>query len=269
MPAPLDSRPAWQLPRGVTRGLWNYAQADHIARDYDEYFAYNRLFEFDEEVLNRYFREPGTVVDLGCGTGRALVPLARRGFHGIGVDLSLEMLQVVGEKVDEESLPIDRLRANMVELDCLADGIADYSVCLFSTLGMIRGRENRARALGHVRRILKPGGIFIVHIHNFWFNLRDPGGPWWVIKSVLRSSLKRKIEAGDKFFDYRRIPNMFLHVFRRREILGDLRQAGFRIHDLIRLDPRRHRALRYPWLFGDLRANGWIIVCEAAAARSS
>ncbi len=251
MPPSSESRPAWQLPRGVTRGLWDYAHADHIAREYDDYFAGSRLFEFDEEILARSFPQPGVVIDLGCGSGRALVPLARRGYHGIAVDLSLEMLLVVGEKADEESLPIDRLRANMVEMDCLAGGVADYAMCLFSTLGMIRGRANRATALRHVRRILRPGGVFVIHIHNFWYNLYDPGGPWWVLGSVLRSLFSRDFEAGDKFFDYRGVPNMFLHVFRRREILRDLRRAGFRIGEVIRLDARRHCALRRPWLFGD------------------
>jgi SAM-dependent methyltransferase len=256
------ARPSWQLPPGVTRGMWEYAQAEHIARDYDSYFAHNRLFEFDEAVLARHFARPGVVVDLGAGTGRALVPLARRGFHGVAVDLSTEMLDVIGEKAAEEKLRIDRVLANMVELDCLADGMADYCMCLFSTLGMIRGGENRQRALGHVRRILKPGGRFVLHVHNFWYNLRDPGGPWWVLKSVVRALFSRDFEAGDKFFDYRQIPNMYLHVFRRRELLGALRRAGFRVVELIRLDPRRFRALRRPWFFGDLRANGWIVVCE-------
>ncbi len=255
-------RPSWQLPPGVTRGLWEYAQADHIARDYDEYFAYNSLFEFDEEVLARHFTQPGLVVDLGCGTGRALVPLVRRGFRGLAIDLSAEMLAVVGEKAAIDRLPIDRLLANLVELDCLADGVADYCISMFSTLGMIRGQENRRRALSHVRRILKPGGRFVLHVHNFWYNLYDPGGPRWLLKNLLRAGLVRDIDAGDKFFDYRRIPNMFLHVFRGRELRGLLRGAGFQIRQWIPLDPRRTRALRAPWLLESLRANGWIVVCE-------
>jgi len=255
-------RPSWQLPPGVTRGMWEYARTEHIARDYDEYFAFNSLFEFDQEVLNRHFSKPGYVIDLGCGTGRALVPLARRGFRGLAVDLSAEMLAVVGEKAEVEQLPIDRVMANLVDLDCLADGIADYCISMFSTLGMIRGRQNRQRALAHVRRILKPGGLFVLHVHNLWYNLYDPGGPWWLLKNLLRAAVVRDLEAGDKFFDYRQIPNMFLHVFRRRELLGALRQSGFRVREFIPLDPRRHRALARPWLFADLRANGWIVVCE-------
>ena len=110
---------------------------------------------------------------------------------------------------------------------------------------------------------MKPGGLFVLHVHNFWYNLFDPGGPWWVLKSLLRAMLPGEFEAGDKFFDYRQIPNMYLHVFRRRELLAALRHAGFRIVELTRLDPRRVKALRWPWLCGDLRANGWIVVCEA------
>jgi SAM-dependent methyltransferase len=242
--------------------MWDYAHADHIARDYDEYFAYNRLFDFDQEVLRRHFTRPGLVVDLGCGTARALMPLVRGGHRGLAVDLSIEMLAVVGEKAAEEQLPIDRLRANLVELDCLADGIVDYAICMFSTLGMVRGSANRQRMLAHVRRILKPGGVFVLHAHNFWYNLFDPGGPWWVVKSVLAAPFRRDWEVGDKYFDYRRIPNMYLHVFRRRELVRLLRQCGFRVREMIPLDYRRSAPLKRPWLLGNVRANGWIVVCE-------
>jgi SAM-dependent methyltransferase len=242
--------------------MWDYAHADHIARDYDEYFAENRLFEFDEAILRRHFTREGLVVDLGCGTGRALVPLVRAGHRGLAVDLSVEMLSVVGEKAAEEGLPIERVRANLVELDCLADHIAEYAICLFSTLGMIRHSENRRRFVRHIRRMLKPGGVFVLHAHNFWYNLFDPGGPWWVLKSVLAAPFRRDMEIGDKYFDYRRIPNMYLHVFRRRELVGLLQHAGFRIRELIPLDYRRTARLRASWLLGDVRANGWIVVCD-------
>src|SRR6185312_290601 len=106
--APSSDWPSWRLPPGVTRSLWQYAQADHIAKDYDDYFAQNSLFEFDLAVLERHFAKPGLLVDLGCGTGRLLVPFARRGYRGLAVDLSRPMLDVVGEKAAAEQLPIDR-----------------------------------------------------------------------------------------------------------------------------------------------------------------
>ena len=150
-------RPSWQLPTGVTAAAWEYAQTEHIARDYDEYFAFNSLFEFDGEVLNRHFTRPGYVVDLGCGTGRALVPLGATRFPRVG---GRSLGRDAGRRRREsrvEHLPIDRLMANLVDLDCLADNIADYCISMFSTLGMIRRRENRQRALGHVRPAAQAG----------------------------------------------------------------------------------------------------------------
>lgn len=264
-----EHRPQWQLPQGVTRGLWDYVHSEPIAYDYDSYFAYNRLFEFDErvvlnEIQQRQIPQGATIADLGCGTGRALVTLARQGYRGLAIDLSELMLQVVRGKAEAEALPIECLHANWVELDCVADSTVDGAVSLFSTLGMIRGRANRLQALRHTRRILKPRAPFVLHVHNYWYNLYDPGGPWWVLGNLCRATFVRDIEPGDKFFDYRGVPNMFLHVFRWNELKHDLRKAGFRVVRVMPLDPRRHQALRIPWLASRLRANGWIVVCEAA-----
>ena len=255
-------RPHRQLPPGVTRGLWQYAHSEQIAEDYDNYFSENTLFDLDQNMLDQYVQSGRWVVDLGCGTGRALVPLARRGLRGLAVDLSEKMLSIVREKSQIEHLPIQCVRANLVEMDFLAANCVDYAICLFSTLGMIRGRAPRQQMLEHTRRILNPGGLFVLHVHNYWFNLYDPGGPWWLLKNLLRAVFVRDIEPGDSFFTYRGVPNMFLHVFTLGELRRDLRHARFRIKRIIPLDSTRQRPLRWPWLFGQLRANGWILVCQ-------
>ena len=258
--------PEGQLPRGVTRGVWEYVQADHIADRYDDYFALNRLFEFDEQVLERHFCRPGLVIDLGTGTGRALVGLARRGFRGLAVDLSRAMLRIVVEKARLDRLPIQVLQANLVELDCIRSRSFDYAVCLFSTLGMVRGRANRHRLLEHVRRILKPEGIFVLHVHNLCFNLYDPAGRRWLLGHLPAVLRDRRIELGDKCFRYRDIPQMFLHTFTQRELLHALGRAGFRVEELIPLNRSRQRPLAWRWFFGRFRANGWIAVCRPLAA---
>jgi SAM-dependent methyltransferase len=255
-------RPEWLLPEGVPRGAWQYTQSEQIAGEYDDLFAWNHLFEFDEQVLARHFVRPGLVVDLGCGTGRSLIPLARRGFHGLGVDLSPHMLQIVGEKAAAERLPIWRVQANLVELDGLRPESAEYCVCLFSTIGMIQGRQQRHRVLGHAFRLLKPGGLFVVHVHNFWFNLFCDAGRRYLLRHLLQTLVNRDMERGDKYFDFHDIPKMFLHTFSEREFISALTQAGFAIREKVRLNVTRQRPLRCPWLFGALRANGWIVVCQ-------
>lgn len=261
------SSPSWRLPPGVTRGLWEYAHSRQVAESEDAYFAEHRLFAMDEEVIWRHLAmrgfKAGTVVaDLGCGAGRAIVPLARLGLHGLAIDLSLPLLQKVRQKAQAEHLPITCVQANLVELDGIADQSVSVALSLFSTLGMIRGHQHRLQALQHTRRILRPGGVFVLHVHNLWFNLRDPAGPWWVFRQTARAWLLRDSERGGKFFEYRGVPNLFLHVFTIGELRSLLHRAGFRIVEQIPLDERRYRPLKHAWCLGNWRANGWIVVCE-------
>ncbi|WP_442482684.1 class I SAM-dependent methyltransferase [Aeoliella sp. SH292] len=254
--------PHWQLPPGVSHGTWEYTQRDSIADDYDDYFAFNSLFEFDQPLLLEEFQPAGLVADLGCGTARALVPLVEAGHRGLAIDLSDPMLTVVEEKAADGDLDITCLQANLVELtpDLVPDESVDNAMCMFSTLGMIRGHENRQRVMENAFRILKHQGKFVVHVHNFWFNLRDPGGPWWVMRNLIEAPLSKKLEVGDKYFPYRGVPDMYLHVFRARELRKLFTKTGFKIHRWIPLEVTRRHPLRHAWFCPALRANGWIVV---------
>ncbi|MEN1678249.1 MAG: class I SAM-dependent methyltransferase [Planctomycetota bacterium] len=263
MATPLSRTPDWQLPPGVDRGTLDYAHSRAVAEQYDEYHEGNPLFDFEEQLLADEFSPPGVVADLGCGTGRALLPLVRAGHTGLAIDLSEEMLALVREKADYEGLAVRCVQANLVELEAVASESVDYAMCLFSTLGMIRGRSNRRAALGHMRRILRPGGKLVLHGHNFWFNLRDGSGPWWVLRSLGRAAVSKEIEVGDKWYPYRGVPNFFLHVYRARELRADLRAERLILRRWIPLDVSRRHALAKPRLLPSLRANGWLVVCQA------
>ena len=100
-------------------GLWDYIHSRPIADNYDAYFSYNRLFQFDEQVVLCELERPRdrsrlVVADLGCGTGRICDALGRHRIRGLAVDLSEPMLAVVRAKAQQEKLPIDCVRANLV-----------------------------------------------------------------------------------------------------------------------------------------------------------
>lgn len=263
--APSSSKPAWQLPPGVTRGSLDYIESPSIADGYDEDLAFGAEFQFDEQTVQQFVPETGLVADLGCGTGRALLPLIRRGNRGLAVDLSPEMLRIVAEKAERESLAIECLQANLVELDAIGDASVDHAICMFSTLGMIKGADHRQRFLDHAWRILKPGGRFVVHVHNFWFNFFEPGGAWWIAQHLVRAAVTPGLERGDKYYQYRGIPNFFLHVFSRGEFASTLRQSGFQVQRLVPLRMDRQAELPHAWWLGGVRASGWIALCEKPA----
>lgn len=246
-----------QLPEGVPRGVWDYAQLPNIASEYDETFGQHPLFDIDQRILEKALGPIADkrVVDLGCGTGRALRPLVEQGAVGVAVDLSHQMLCEVSKK-----MPAHCVRANLVDLRCFADAQFDHALCLFSTLGMIRGRDNRQRLLNNVRRILKPGGTFVLHVHNAWRNLIDAGRIRWLCESVANRCGRNNFEMGDKFFPYRGVPNFYLHTFWPSELRNSILAARLAITKVHRVDPGSRALL--PDGASDLRAGGWIIVCH-------
>ena len=246
--------PDWQLPPGADRGLWDYVSSRRVADEYDAALAGTHLLDADLTFADRHFPTPGSVIDLGCGTGRLLMRLAPRGFDCLGVDLSEAMLDVLREKAAAANLPVATLKANLVELDGVPPASRDYAACLFSTLGMIRGPENRAAFLRHVRRILKPGGVFVVHAHNVRYKLGLGLG-------------RRGADPGDRTMpQHRGGAPLTLHHYTKRELLGELTAAGFTLKELKPVSAGPAGALTMPWLLPGIRAYGYL---AAAVKRSN
>jgi SAM-dependent methyltransferase len=257
-PSPAD----WQLPPGVNRGLWDYLHDPRIARTYDDYLAGSGLVTADLCFAERHFDRPGRLIDLGCGTGRLLVPFARRGYWVLGVDLSAEMLRVAGEKADAAAVTVHRLRANLVELDCLTEASFDYAACLFSTLGMVAGAAQRRRVVQHVYRLLRPGGTFVLHVHNRWFDCWKRSGRGWLMRDMVRSLLGRP-GAGERVMPvHQGIAGLTLHLFTRREAVRLLRAAGFRLVEVQPVGLSPEGRLSAAWWLPRLRAYGYLLAAQ-------
>jgi SAM-dependent methyltransferase len=255
-PAPPD----WQLPPGVNRGLWDYLHSESVARDYDSSLAGSSLFAVDQAFVERHCPKSGRLLDLGCGTGRLLIPFARRGWRVLGVDLSQEMLRNAAAKASGAAVPVELLRANLVEADGLRDQSFDVAACLFSTLGMVLGAEHRRRVVGHVYRVLRPGGRFILHVHNRWFNFWNPQGRKWLWRDLLG---RGDGECGDRTMPtHQGVAGLTLHLFTRGEVVRLAQEAGFRLLQVKPVSLRADGRLVWPWWFGWLRAYGYLLALE-------
>lgn len=257
-------RATWQLPDGVSPGTWDYSESDSVAQDYDSYFRQHGMFRLDQQVMDRHLKAGRWVVDLGCGTGRALEPLVARGLSGVAFDLSQQMLETVRDKPALRDT-VACIRGNAVDLDCFADKSFDYAVCLFSTLGMIRGSEQREQTVQHVSRMLADDGLFVLQVHNYWVHVFDPDGPLWMLRNLFRSRWKKDVELGDRFFPYRGIPDMYLHSFRKQELTSLLRRHAFEVIESLPLNAQQDGPMSMPWLLERLRASGWIMVARKVA----
>lgn len=246
--------PDWQLPPGVDRGLWDYLHAAEMVAGYDEQMQTSHLAKADITFCEYVFREPGRLIDLGCGTGRLCAHFAAKGFECVGVDLSEEMLAKARQNAPSATF----LNANLVELSELPDRSFDYAACLFSTLGMVRGAENRAKVLANAFRVLKPGGKFVLHVHNRYF--RGLGR-----RRVWGQRLKTWFgitSAGDITMPqaYGGAP-LTLHHFTWTSAAILCRTTGFRLRAHQTIDEREYPAGPKPW-YGRY---GYLFWCERPA----
>ncbi|MCZ2343412.1 MAG: methyltransferase domain-containing protein [Bacteroidales bacterium] len=239
--------PDWQLPPGVDRGLWDYLHSDEMVAGYDAQIAASPLATADLAFCTRWLSDPGKLLDLGCGTGRLCVEFARKGFECVGVDLSSVMLAKARENAATAGVQVEFREGNLVYLAEWPDQRFDAAACLFSTLGMIRGAVNRHKVIGAAYRVIRPGGRFILHIHNRWY--RGLGGKRRL--GQMWQTLRRSPTAGDITMPqaYGGAP-LTLHHFTRREILRLLTSARFRIEEV---EPIRVRRSIYGWLIACTR----------------
>src|SRR5689334_17940916 len=99
-----------------------------IAGEYDEYAHIAGLYDHVVPYRSRpdvaFFveaaKEAGSpVLEVGCGTGRILIPTARAGINIVGLDLSPHMLAVCRERLKVEPEPVQS-RVRLIQGDMRA-----------------------------------------------------------------------------------------------------------------------------------------------------
>jgi SAM-dependent methyltransferase len=138
----------------------------------DEQIA--REVHFIEESLG--VERGGAILDLGCGTGRHAIELARNGYEVVGFDLSLAMLARAGEDAQERYAKLNFVQGDMRDLafEEQFDGV----YCWNTTFGYFEEDKN-AQIVDRVRRALKGGGLFLLDVVNRDFLIRQSPSLAW------------------------------------------------------------------------------------------
>ncbi|HEU5219637.1 MAG TPA: class I SAM-dependent methyltransferase [Gemmatimonadales bacterium] len=138
-----------------------------IAELYDHVIAYRD--RPDVAFFVEAAREAGSpVLELGSGTGRVLIPVARAGVEIVGLDASPSMLAVCRERLEQEPESV-RQRAGLVEGD-----MRSFDLPRKFTLAMLPFRpfqhlvsvSDQLACLGCIHRHLVPGGRLILDLFN-------------------------------------------------------------------------------------------------------
>lgn len=139
---------------------------------YDSFaHSYDTHFHTDLEDLPLYRemarRTGGPILELMCGTGRLLLPLAEDGYHLTGVDSSLPMLEVARATAAEAGLAsrLTLLHGDARTIDLPPHHFALAFVAINSFMHLQRVKDQLA-ALRTTHQALLPGGLFIIDLFN-------------------------------------------------------------------------------------------------------
>jgi 2-polyprenyl-3-methyl-5-hydroxy-6-metoxy-1,4-benzoquinol methylase len=143
---------------------------EHEAPQYEqEVFTKNTAAELDFLAETLQLAPGASILDVGCGTGRHSLGLAKRGFQVTGVDISPDMLAVAEATRQESGLQARFICHNAREF--VAEQPQDAAICLCEGALCLLGSaddpiEADIRLLRNVHASLKPGTPFILTALN-------------------------------------------------------------------------------------------------------
>ena len=103
----------------------------------------------------------GAILDVGAGSGRVALELARAGHRVTALDLDAELLEALRERAAGMSVETVRADARTFELDG-----REFALCIapMQTVQLLGGTDGRVRFLRHARAHLRPGGLLVCAI---------------------------------------------------------------------------------------------------------
>lgn len=125
---------------------------------------YEQIQREKYEIVTENLSRAGKVLDLGCGTGMLLSELARRSGFAVGIDSSLEMLELARKR---------RGNAALVLADADHLPFADRSFDAVVSVTLLQNMPNPAATVKEVARVTKPEGVLIITTLKHKHSLRE------------------------------------------------------------------------------------------------
>jgi len=144
-----------------------YAEYRFTAEFYDHLIPYSTRSDvaFFVELAQA---SGGPVLEVGCGTGRVLIPTARAGVVIVGLDLSSFMLAICREKLAQES-PQVQARVQIVEGDMRSFDLGRAFALItlpFRPFQHLTTVADQMACLRILHRHLAPGGRLVLDLFN-------------------------------------------------------------------------------------------------------
>ena len=217
-----------------------------LAAKFYDLFGSKDDLEFYKELA---VQSGASALELGVGTARVAIPLARAGVGIVGLDNSEYMLEVARAKLAKEPKAVqDRvtlMRGDMMNLQL--DQTFSLVYIPASTFDHCVTAQDRARCLGGIYNHLEEQGKLAFDIEqvspdkpaaSWWIDRKETNKDTTVVRSIFtRRDLARRLCSLDLFFDVYRNGKLVeryheygeVAILFKAEVENLLEQAGFRV----------------------------------------
>lgn len=143
---------------------------DRFARFYD---ADYRHYQDDLDLILDLADQTGDpILELGCGTGRVLLPLLEAGHTVTGIDISPGLLHVAKEKLTQHATRNTNYESRIMlhetdlrTFDLPAKDFA-FAFCTSNTLMHLATQADQLAVLRNAHRHLRPGGFLLIDLFS-------------------------------------------------------------------------------------------------------
>ena len=203
-------------------------------RNEDDTLYQAQVNKVDYILKKLCLKEGMTLLDIGCGWGFMLIEAAKKyKVRGVGITLSSEQYKETQRRIQEEHLE-DYVKVELMDYRDLPQ--TKYLFDRVVSVGMLEhvGRENYQLFANCVNKVMKPGGMFLLH---FISALKEyPGDPWikkYIFPGGVVPSLREVIAClTEDQFHIMDVENLRLHYNRTllcwqknfREHIGEVRE---------------------------------------------
>jgi len=150
---------------------WYEALFSNYAQKYEnEPFTKGTLSEVDFLESEMKQIKSARILDIGCGTGRHSIELARRNFNVTGIDLSQNMLDKAMESAKKANVQVDFIKADA--RDFRFDKSFDIVIMLCEGgFSLMETDEMNFEILKNASKVLAPNGKFIFTCLNALYHI--------------------------------------------------------------------------------------------------
>ena len=122
-----------------------------------------------------------SLLDIGCGWGFLLIEAAKKyGVHGMGITLSREQYEAFNRRIKEQNLG-DLLEVALMDYRDLPKMNRTFDRAVSVGMAEHVGRRNYQLFMDCSKKVLKPGGLFLLH---FISALKEHAGDPWIKKYI-------------------------------------------------------------------------------------